>query len=139
MFITGAGNEEVRMALLAAIGGNMHCMAEYGAAGTEIDLFDRMAFLTVGFHTKGGLAIVAGTACPPLFHISHAGSYALFTSLEDFIVALNTCEHALMNGMAEGCSAGLLDFENDIDGRFMTRVTISFYAENGRTIVATAA
>ena len=62
MFISVARYVEIRMAILAAIGGNMYRMAEYGAAGTKIDLFDRMAFLAVRFHPKGGLAIMAGTA-----------------------------------------------------------------------------
>ena len=139
MFITGSRNEKIRMAILAAIGGNVYRMAEYCAAGVKMNLFHRMAFLAVGFHSKGDLAIVAGTARAPLFHISHAGSYALFAGLEDLIVALDTFIHALVNGMAEGCGAGLLDLENNIDGRFVTLVTITFYAEHGRTVVAAAA
>lgn len=44
-----------------------------------------------------------------------------------------------MHGMAEDCGAGFLDLENDIDRRIVTLVAITLYAENGRTIVATAA
>lgn len=62
MFITGARNKEIRMALFAAVGGNVYRMTEYGAAGAKMDLFNHMTFLAVGFHTKCGLAIMAGTA-----------------------------------------------------------------------------
>lgn len=60
--VAGARNEEIGMAILAAVGGYMDRMVELGAAGAEMDLFDRMAFLAVRFHTKGTLAIVTGTA-----------------------------------------------------------------------------
>lgn len=62
MLVTGAWNKKVRMAIFAAIGGNVNRVAELGAAGTEVDLFYRMAFLAVGFNAKGGLTVVAGTA-----------------------------------------------------------------------------
>lgn len=62
MLVAGSRNEQVRMAVLAAVGGNMHRMAEHRTAGTVIDLLYRMALLTVGFHAKSSLAIVAGTA-----------------------------------------------------------------------------
>lgn len=139
MLIAGARNKEIRVAILAAVGGNMYRMAEFGAAGAKMNLFDRMAFLAVGFHAKGGLAIMAGTAGTPLFHVGHALPDALFTGLENLIVALHALIHTLMNDMAEGCGAGFLDLENDIDGRFVTLVTITLYAENGRAVVAAAA
>ncbi len=137
--VSGAWNKQFRMAILAAIGGNMYRMAEYGAAGAKIDLFDCVAFLAVGFHTKGALAIVAGTARAPLFHVGHAGPYTLFTSLKNTIVTLDTGEHTLVNRMTEGCCSGFLDLENNIDGRFVTRIAISFYTEHGRTIVTASA
>lgn len=36
-----------------------------------------------------------------------------------------------MNGMTEDCGTGFLDLENDINGRIVTLVTITFYAEGG--------
>ena len=47
MLVAGAGSVETRMAILAAVGGDMNRMAEFGTAGAEMDLFDRMAFLAV--------------------------------------------------------------------------------------------
>lgn len=52
MFIFITRNEQIRVTIFATVSGNMHRMTEYGAAGTEIDLLDRMAFLAVGFNTK---------------------------------------------------------------------------------------
>ena len=47
MFISGARNVKSGVAILAAVGGNMYRMAEFGAARAELDLFDRMALLAV--------------------------------------------------------------------------------------------
>lgn len=44
-----------------------------------------------------------------------------------------------MNGVAEEGGTGFADLENDINGRFMTLVTIAFYTENGRSVMAAAA
>ena len=44
-----------------------------------------------------------------------------------------------MYGMAENCDSGFLDLENDIDGGIVTLVAITFYAENGRAVMAAAA
>lgn len=138
VFIPHSGNEEIRMAILAAISGDMYRMTEYCAPWTEMDLFDSMTFLAFGFNAKGGFAFMAGTARFPLFHIGHAGTNALFSSFEYIIVAINTFVHAVVNCMAKGSGSGFLDFENNIDGRFVTFITISFYAERGRTIVTAA-
>ena len=47
VLVTGARNEEIGVAILAAVGGYMYRMAELGAAWQKMDLFDRMALLTV--------------------------------------------------------------------------------------------
>lgn len=127
------------MAILAAVGGNMYRMAENCAAGTEINLFDRMALLAVGLHTKSVFTIVTCTARTTFFHICHGGTFAGFAGIENGAVALDTFEHAIVNGMTEICGASLIDFENNIDCCFVTFITITFYAEHGRTIMATAA
>lgn len=114
MLVAGTRNKEIRVAILAAISGNMHLMAENGAAGPEIDLLYRMAFLAVGLHTKCGLAVVTGAARTPLFHIRHGGAPALFSGFEYGVVALNAFEHSRMHRMAEGCTAGFLELEDDI-------------------------
>lgn len=129
-FIAGTRNVQCGVAVLAAVGRYMHSMAEFGAAGAEMDLLDRMAFLTVGFYAKCGLPVMAGAARAPLFHFGHALSHALFSGFENLIMAFHTGIHALVNSMAEGCVAGFLDTENDIDGGFVTFVTITFYTEN---------
>lgn len=139
VFVTGARDEEIRMAILAAIGGNVECMTEFGAAGAKMNLFDSMTFLAVGFYTKSGLAIMAGTTRTTFFHSSHAGPYTFFSGLENLIMAFNTFVHALMYGMAECCIARFFDFKNNINSRFVTLITISFNTENGRTIMAAAA
>lgn len=131
MFITAAGNIEIRMAILATVGGNMYRVAEYGAAGSKMDLFDRVTFLAVRFHPEGALAIMAGTAGTPLLHVGHAGPYTLLAGLENLIVAIDAFIHVPVYCMAESCGAGFLNLENDIDSRFVTLVTITFYAENG--------
>lgn len=139
MLVACAGNVGIRMAILAAVSRNMDDMTEQGAAGTENYLFDRMAFLTVGFYAESGLRIVAGAAGESLFHLRHADPYTVFTCLENTAVALGTFVHALVNGMTEGRGAGFLDLENNIYGGSVTRVTITFYAEHRRTVVAAAA
>lgn len=135
MPVAGPRNKEIRMAILAAVSGHMRLMAEHGAAGTEIDLLYRMAFLAVRFHTEGGLAVVTGTARTPLLHIGHGGALALFSGFEYAVVALNAFVHARMHRMAEGCIAGLLELVDDIHRRFMAGAAITLYAENGRAVV----
>lgn len=126
------------MTIIAAIGGNMYRVGEFGAAGTKPDLFNGMAFLAVCFHTESGFSIMAGSARLTLFHVSHGGSYAPFAGYEYLIVAFNTFIHALMIGVVEYRAPGLLDLEYYIDGRFMAAVTITFYTEYRRAVVAAA-
>ena len=46
-FIACPRNINIRMTILAAIGGDMYRMTEFGAAGAKPDLFNGMAFLAV--------------------------------------------------------------------------------------------
>lgn len=139
MFITGTRNVKIGMAILAAIGGDMYRVAKFGAAGAEMDLFDSMAFLAVRFYTKSSFSIMATAAGLSLFHVSHAEPNTIFTGFENLIVALTTFIHALMVGMVKNCVTCLPDLENNIDGRFMTSITITLYTEHRRSVMAAAA
>lgn len=115
-FITGARNINIRVAILAAVGGNMHLMTEYRAAGAEVDLFDCMTLLAIGFNPKRALVIMTRSAAPPFFHISHCCRAVFFVAkIKYCIVAIGTTEKRSMNRMAESRITGLFDLEYDID------------------------
>lgn len=137
--IARAGNKQVGMALLAAVGGDMHRVGKLGAAGAELNLFHRMAFLAVGFHPESGLVIMARAARAPLFHISHGCPHTLLASPEYRTVALTALEHVPVNSVAENGVAGFLDFKDDVHGRIVAFITIPLDTEHGRTVVTTAA
>ena len=82
---------------------------------------------------------MAAAARLSLFHVSHADPYAPFAGDEYLIVAFNTFIHTLMVGVVKYRVPGLLDLENYIYGRFMTCITITFYTEYSRAVVAAAA
>ena len=82
---------------------------------------------------------MAGTARTPFLHISHAGPNTIFAGLEDLAMTVDTFIHALVNGVAECCGAGFLDLENNIYGRIVTLVAITFYAESGSAVMTAAA
>lgn len=93
----------------------MYRMAEHGTAGTEIYLFDRVAFLAIRLYPESCLAIMARTARATFLHIGHAGPDAVLTRLEDFVMTVNAREQSFMNRMAEGCGSRFFRLEYDID------------------------
>ena len=92
MLVVAAGIIQVRVAVFATVGCNMDSMAEYGAAGTKMDLLYRMTFLTVGFDTENIFVIMTAAAGSPLFHICHCRTLAAISGNKNFIVAVSTCK-----------------------------------------------
>lgn len=116
MFVTASRNIEIRMAIFAAVSGNMNLMTEFSTARAEPYLFNDMAFLAIRFHAEGSFCVVAGAARTTFFHIGHAVSNAIFATFENFIVALGTFIHTFMGSMIKSCCSGLFNLESDING-----------------------
>lgn len=67
--VAGARDKQVRMAILAAIGGYVNGMTEHRTSRFEIDLFYRVAANATILQTKSGLAIMACPAGKTFFHV----------------------------------------------------------------------
>lgn len=129
--IARSGGIKIRMAVFAAVGGNMGDMTEDRAAGTKIDLFDGVALLAVRLDSESGLAVMARAAGVASLHGRHAVSLAGFAGDKKSVMTIGTFEQGHMGRMSESSITGFFNCESNIDSRLVTFVAVTLDAEYG--------
>lgn len=119
--VVRTGNEQFAVAVGAAVHLQVLVVAEARIVGHG-DVPDRMALAAVPRDRESRLAIVAGAARLPLFHLRHTEAGASGAGQEDAIVTVVALEQQVVKAVAEQNLADVRDVEIHVMGALVAAV-----------------
>lgn len=133
------GNEDLVVAVIAAVDAEMEIVTEYGTGVPEPDLLDGMAFVAAPLNGEGRLAVMTGAAGIAALHLCHGEPLRIGACREDAVVTLVALEESGVEFVAESDRTGFLYFQLDLLGRLVTPVAGPLDGEGEDVVMAGAA